>query len=230
MKTAEREAGAGAMPFIVRPMNERDIPQAREIERDAFPSLFPPTPFRRELGSHTSSYLVACLREDADGDSPLADSPAESARPFVGRLVDGARDLWRLRPLTRQSHRELVVGFIGVWYVVDQAHIVSVGVRSECRSQGVGELLLISAIEQAMGRASKEATLEVRVSNHAARNLYQKYGFKEHGTRRGYYSDNQEDALIMTTDPICMASYSAEFGQLVQAHERRWGQAERHLP
>ena len=217
------------MPFVVRPMEEEDLLQLQEIERDAFPNLFPPTPFRRELKSQTSLYLVACLREgeDAAVTGPMAeDSSSGRSRPLMGRLLDGARDLWSLRSSAWQPGQELLAGFIGVWYVVEQAHVVSVGVRSHYRGSGIGELLLIKAMEHAMACRAKEVTLEVRVSNYVAKNLYRKYGFIERGIRKGYYSDNREDAVIMTTDPIGVDSYSTEFHVLVRAHEDRWGPTE----
>ena len=72
-------------------------------------------------------------------------------------------------------------------------------------------------------------TLEVRTSNHAARNLYLKYGFKERGVRKAYYSDNGEDALIMTTGRIDLPAFAKHLKTVVQAHERRWGCSERVL-
>ena len=113
--------------------------------------------------------------------------------------------------------------------MVDEAHIVSVGVRREYRGHGLGELLLIGAIEQAMARRARVVTLEVRPSNNVARNLYRKYGFSDRGRRKGYYTDDGEDAIIMTTEPIFLQSYREQFRGLVRGHERRWGGAERVL-
>ena len=109
----------------------------------------------------------------------------------------------------------------------DDAHIVSVGVRTDYRGCGIGELLLIGAIEQAQQRRMPAVTLEVRVSNHIAQNLYKKYGFEEMGVRKGYYSDNREDALIMTVSGIRSQSYREEFERLTKSHRQRWGRAER---
>ncbi|CAI7989174.1 Putative [ribosomal protein S18]-alanine N-acetyltransferase [Geodia barretti] len=113
--------------------------------------------------------------------------------------------------------------------MVDEAHIVSIGVRSEYRGLGLGELLLISAIEQAIETESRVVTLEVRVSNHVAQNLYKKYSFTERGVRRGYYSDNREDALIMTTEPIRHDTYREELKGLITSHEKRWGPCPRQI-
>ena len=109
----------------------------------------------------------------------------------------------------------------------DDAHIISVGVRTGFRGYGIGELLLIGAIEQAQQRRMPAVTLEVRISNHIAQNLYKKYGFEAMGVRKGYYSDNREDALIMTAHSIRNQTYRDEFQRLTELHRQRWGSAER---
>jgi hypothetical protein len=85
---------------------------------------------------------------------------------------------------------------------VDEAHITTFAVRKTWRRQGVGERLLIALLALAEARGAREATLEVRPSNHPARRLYEKYGFAPVGVRPRYYSDDNEDALIMTTDRL----------------------------
>lgn len=91
----------------------------------------------------------------------------------------------------------MVVGYAGMWKVCDEGHITNVAVHPEFRKNGVGskligELLRISAME-----GIKSLTLEVRKGNIPARRLYEKYGFKPEGLRKGYYADNGEDAVIM---------------------------------
>ena len=116
-----------------------------------------------------------------------------------------------------------MAGFVGLWYVADEVHIVSIGVRSEYRGLGLGEMLLISAIEQARQMKTRVMTLEVRMSNYVAQNLYKKYGFTRRGVRKGYYTDNREDALIMTSTPLGTDDYARSFRALSIAHEHRWG-------
>lgn len=230
------------MPYAVRPLEERDLPQAARIERDAFPSLFPPTSFHREIKNPMASYLVAWRREGAPEDAPeddmesptpasasLSPSQGDGHRPGIGRLVRNALSLWPRRDPGLEAGQQFIAGFLGTLYMVGEAHIVSVGVWRDYRGKGIGELLLIAAIEQAMERRARVVTLEVRVSNHVARNLYAKYGFVERGLRKAYYSDNREDALIMTTEPIHLPPYANDLRRLVDAHERRWGRAERVL-
>jgi len=95
-----------------------------------------------------------------------------------------------------------IVGFAGIWLLVDEAHIPTFATRSAWRRQGIGERLLAALLDLALARGAKEATLEVRPSNIPAKRLYEKFGFKVVGVRPRYYSDNNEDALIMTTDTL----------------------------
>jgi ribosomal-protein-alanine N-acetyltransferase len=95
-----------------------------------------------------------------------------------------------------------VVGYAGMWLIIDEAHITTFAVRRPWRRCGVGERLLLALLDLAVQRGAKETTLEVRPSNVPARRLYEKYGFRPMGLRPRYYSDNNEDALILTTDPL----------------------------
>lgn len=89
------------------------------------------------------------------------------------------------------------IGYGGVWIVVDEAHITNIAVRPEYRGKKIGETLLKQLQNLAREKGAKTMTLEVRVSNHVAQNLYRKLGFKNGGIRKGYYTDNFEDALVM---------------------------------
>jgi ribosomal-protein-alanine N-acetyltransferase len=95
-----------------------------------------------------------------------------------------------------------IVGFAGIWLLVDEAHVTTFATRRAWRRRGVGERLLLALLDLAAARGAHEATLEVRPSNTPARRLYAKYGFKVVGIRPRYYSDNNEDALIMTTPEL----------------------------
>ena len=232
MSTVEKQPQVRTMQYAVRPLTEADINQAAEIERDAFPTLFPSTSFRRELRNKMARYLVAWKQSAPDDESPAAkssqiDDGNDGERPFLSKIFNSARNIIPRRPSTWQPGQQFIAGFLGTWHMVDEAHIVAVGVRSELRGEGIGELLLISAIEQAMEMKAKVVTLEVRVSNHVAINLYKKYGFTERGIRRGYYTDNRENAAIMTTAPINVSPYPEEFRQLVIEHAQRRGHSER---
>jgi len=97
---------------------------------------------------------------------------------------------------------DALVGFAGLWIMVDEAHVTTFAVHPRWRRRGIGERLLLVLLELSAARHAREATLEVRLSNVAARRLYEKYGFRPVGIRPRYYSDNGEDALIMTTDDL----------------------------
>ena len=97
---------------------------------------------------------------------------------------------------------DTVAAYGGMWLMVDEAHITTFAVHPAWRRQRIGERLLLAFLDIAVERDAHEATLEVRLSNLPARKLYEKYGFRPVGLRPRYYSDDHEDALIMTTEPL----------------------------
>lgn len=92
---------------------------------------------------------------------------------------------------------EQVVGYCGVWIVVDEAHITNIAILPQYRGKKLGEALMRKMIELAKEMGAKSMTLEVRVTNFVAQSLYRKFGFQEGAIRKNYYTDNQEDALVM---------------------------------
>ena len=114
-----------------------------------------------------------------------------------------------------------VVGFAGLWVMVDEGHVTTFAVDPRFRRRGVGERLLLALLDIAEARRAREATLEVRLSNMPARRLYEKYGFRPVGIRPRYYSDNGEDALIMTTDPLAAPAMRERIARLRLALEAR---------
>jgi len=107
-----------------------------------------------------------------------------------------------------------LIAYGGIWLMVDEAHITTFAVDPAWRRQGVGETLLLALLDLAVARHAREATLEVRLSNLPARRLYEKYGFRPVGLRPRYYSDNGEDALIMTTEPLTGATMRRRLSEL----------------
>jgi ribosomal-protein-alanine N-acetyltransferase len=89
------------------------------------------------------------------------------------------------------------IGYGGMWLIVDEAHVTNIAVREPYRGKGYGERLLRELMRTAAWRGAVRMTLEVRVTNHVAQSLYRKLGFYDAGIRPRYYTDNQEDALIM---------------------------------
>lgn len=114
-----------------------------------------------------------------------------------------------------------VIGYAGLWIVVDEAHVTTFAVAPAWRRRGIGERLLMALLDVSIDAGAREATLEVRLSNLAARRLYEKFGFRPVGIRPRYYSDDNEDALIMTTEPLAdalmVARLAARRAELVAA-------------
>ena len=95
-----------------------------------------------------------------------------------------------------------LVGYAGTWHIIDEGHLTTIAVKKEFLRNHIGEAIMQRIIEDCYKDKVKYLTLEVRVSNIPAIKLYEKYGFQSLGTRKGYYQDNNEDALIMWTENI----------------------------
>lgn len=104
-----------------------------------------------------------------------------------------------------------LVAYCGCWQILEEAHITNIAVSTNCRRNHIGEALLKTLIDYCYKNMVKYITLEVRVSNIAAIELYKKYSFKSLGTRKGYYQDNNEDALIMWTENIFYDKFRTEY-------------------
>ncbi len=98
-----------------------------------------------------------------------------------------------------------LIGVIVVWLILDEAHVATLAVHPDFRHQGVAQRMLLYALIQSAKRGALKATLEVRENNLIAQHLYQRFGFKVVGRRKGYYRDNHEDALIMTVEPLSLS-------------------------
>jgi ribosomal-protein-alanine N-acetyltransferase len=192
-------------------MRPADIAQVMDIERESFPSMWPQTAYASELKNPLARYFVL-VEDGEDGSSGL---PAEGA---LHRL---ARRLLR-REREEPPTRRLIVGLVGVWLMVDQAHVVTIAVREAFRRQGAGALLLLAAMETALAEKMDATTLEYRKANEPARALYEKFGFLNVGERPRYYSDTNEDAVIMTTPPLSSKSYREKYERLKRELEGRW--------
>ncbi|MGH2417217.1 MAG: ribosomal protein S18-alanine N-acetyltransferase [Candidatus Limnocylindria bacterium] len=97
---------------------------------------------------------------------------------------------------------DLIVGFAGIWMMVDEAHITTFGVHPDWRRQAIGRQLLLNLAEISIAIGARRMTLEVRESNEVAQALYAAFGFEVLGRRRAYYTDDGEDALVMTTPDL----------------------------
>jgi len=220
-----------AVRYQVRPMDLGDISQVMEIEEESFLNMWPAMAFKRDIQhNRLARYLVVVeQREGAEEAAapPAEGEPGEMPVPpvGVGRWLGELNRLFGSEEEVEAS-REPIVGFVGVWLTLDEAHIVTIAVRESHRGRGIGELLLIAAIALATLNDQDVVTLEVRASNQAAQALYEKYGFKKVGVRHRYYSDNHEDAVIMTTDSIHAAPYRELCQRLRREHRQRCGDYE----
>jgi len=210
----------------MRLMRKGDIAQVTEIDREAFPTQWPPANYQRELENRLAHYIVAC-----DVGKTVEEPRVEVASgkglsgvaSRVKRLFSHDRFFGEELP---PSGQEYILGFAGFWVMADEAHLINIAVRKSYRRQGIGEFLLISVIDLATELNIGIITLEVRASNAAAQSLYCKYGFTQVGLRRGYYISEREDGVLMSsTENITSASFQAYFQQLKQAHTRKWGAA-----
>ncbi len=120
----------------------------------------------------------------------------------------------RLASYTVARVEEEIVGYAGMWVIMDEAHITTIAVDPSHRGQHIGERLLVGLIDEALNRRARWMTLEVRKSNTAAQALYKKYGFREIGVRKGYYSDNREDAIVMWTGNLWEPEFQDRFRSL----------------
>jgi len=201
--------------LTIRTMRLEDIPQVSEIEREAFPPPWPQTNFKRDLTVNTlTRYLVICKESQEPGLQPdhLDVSNSSELAPIskLGPLRAAIGHFFH-RKNGVGSARQPILGFAGLWFMADEAHLANIAVRESYRRRHIGERLLISTIELAIEQNARIITLEVRESNKAAQNLYRKYGFFDVGVRRGYYTDNKEDAILMTAESICTASFREAF-------------------
>ena len=206
------------MRYVIRPMRLADVSQATEIDRECFPTQWPTPSYRSDLLSNRLAHYLVAYEKD-NHNAFIEEMEQHETR--INRFLGGARRLIYPKGASHSSQR--IVGVTGFWLMAGEAHIITMGIRPSYQRQGIGELLLISTIDLAMTQHAEVMTLEVRLSNSAAQALYQKYGFKKTGVRKGYYNDNHEDAVIMTTDTLCTAFFKSKFQLLKQAHIEKMG-------
>ena len=171
--------------IVIEPMQLEDLPQVRRIEKASFSVPWPRDSYRREILNNSRAWYFVARRTGVEPPPP----PPPRRFPF---------NLWPPVPVTAED----VVAFGGMWLMIDEAHITTIAVGPEYRGRGFAEALIIEMVKLSRSRGATRMTLEVRMSNRVAQNLYRKYGFVDHGVRPRYYSDDREDALIMWSEPI----------------------------
>jgi len=186
-------------PYRVEPMQWDDVPQVMAIERKSFTLPWSDYTYRHEILENRNAHYLVARRVDGWISKPVS---------WWGRLL-------------KREVRAPVVGYGGFWIVIDEAHISTIASDVKWRGHGIGELMLLAMIERSSELGAHEVTLEVRVSNTVAQNLYRKYGFEVVGRRPGYYRDNDEDADLMTVSGVYTAEYQAKLKALREALEDR---------
>lgn len=187
--------------YVVRPMEPGDVAMVATIDRLSFSSPWLPSSYLYELSHPRSSFFYTLLKPGISEDAPLS-----TRRNWLQRLRE------MLLPMEKD---ERVIGFVGFRLEYPEAHITTIAVHPDWRGKGLGELLLLTALEKALELDARFVTLEVRASNHIAQHLYRKYGFRYTGVYRGYYRDG-EDAWLMELE-IQQSAYRTRLAALHRA-------------
>ena len=197
--------------YIIEPMTQEDVEEVSRVERQCFTNPWPVSAYRRELKNPRQNYYIV-LRDDPEAD--VADVPVvhngEAREPRRPRRFA----FWSLGQRSVESAPPPIIGFAGMWNLLDEAHVTTIGVLPQYRGRGLGELLFLEMIDEAIRRDVTWLTLEVRVTNHSAQELYKKYGFSIQGRRPRYYSDNNEDAFVMWSGSFRDPDYRKRIEQL----------------
>lgn len=200
------------MSYKIRPMRREDVDQVVEIDKEAFPTQWPPTNYRNELRNHLARYIVVYQEKDLVNSKESPTGLFATIRRWFGGsdLHDALKE-------------DYIIGFAGCWIMADENHITEIAVREPFRYLGIGQLMMITLIEIGIELKTILATLEVRVSNTPAQKLYEKLDFEVVGLRKRYYNDNHEDALIMTNNKINSPEFQSEVARIKLNLTKRWG-------
>ena len=195
-----------ALSFRVEAMTLPDIPPVMEIEEVSFSAPWSARAYDYELRYNEMAYYFVVRAQGRD----VACNVSTQTRQAWWRR-------WFAHAHAPVGAPAPVVGYAGFWVMVDEAHISTLATHPQWRRRGIAELLLLAMTERAAELDARVLTLEVRASNVSAQALYRKYGFDVVGRRTQYYSDNNEDALIMTTPPLTSAEYQRDLQALKTA-------------
>jgi ribosomal-protein-alanine N-acetyltransferase len=204
------------LTYTIRPMVKEDIDQVNAIDHEAFPTQWPPSNYRQELQNKIAYYLVVY---DSAKMVKARNAPPQKKTGIFSFLL-----FWKKRKPSLKNPtppQQEIIGFSGIWMMADEAHVTNLAVRHKYRRKGIGELLLLATIDLANELKARFMTLEVRASNLVAQSLYGKYGFVKMGVRRGYYLDDHEDAVIMSTDMLSSPSFQEHIRQLRETLKKK---------
>jgi ribosomal-protein-alanine N-acetyltransferase len=169
-----------------------------------------PAPRRLQIERMAQDDLAAVLRIEA-----LSFSTAWPPNAFANEIRDNKLAHYFVGRLDGT-----VVAYGGIWVILEDSHVTTIAVHPEYRGLKLGEEMLLRLLDEAIAQGASWITLEVRESNDVAQKLYRKYGFTTVSTRRGYYSDNGENALVMWAGNLKGELYAARLRVLRAALER----------
>lgn len=201
-----------------------DVPEVARVERRSFTNPWPTSAYRRELGNPQQNHYIV-LRSTREHEGDHAALPRGIARRTFLPLGFG-----RKHDEAQPTKSLPILGFAGMWNAFDEAHVTTIAVDEPYRGQGLGEVLIAALFDEAGRRGANWLTLEVRVSNDPAIALYNKWGFSIQGTRKRYYSDNNEDAHVMWSKAISDPVYRHDLAILRHRVLQRVGGAVEGLP
>lgn len=195
-----------------------EVADAREMARllrEVFPDFDNPVSYVRDIQRQDVAHILA-VRKLTDRERIAAGNQNSG---LLQSITSKLPIPWRgSNNGNRSQYGERIAGMVSVWVVMDQAHITAIATSPHERRRGIGGLLMVLAINEAIDRGAEVATLEVRKSNQRAQALYKRFGFTETGVRHKYYSDNKEDALIMSTPNMHQQSFRRLFQRQVDEH------------
>ncbi|TAN30365.1 MAG: ribosomal-protein-alanine N-acetyltransferase [Actinomycetota bacterium] len=185
-----------------------------------------------DLGQFLSSLEVVAMRKK-HLDQVMDIERRAYPNPWTRSVFESELSQGVTRSYIVALHSRAVTGYCGTLYIIDEAHITNIAVDPDWQRMHIGTLLMSEIVRRAWNRNIQAITLEVRVSNFKAQRLYQRFGFQPAGIRKGYYQENNEDALIMWAYDIDSGEYherikniEAQAGIPVESRRRRrhlWG-------
>jgi ribosomal-protein-alanine N-acetyltransferase len=128
---------------------------------------------------------------------------------FQRELVSGRHNICMVAEID-----ERIVGFVCIYFVLDEGHITNIAVDKLFRNHGIATYMMLAVVDIMMSKGVKRLTLEVRRTNEVAQHLYSRFGFKMKGLRKKYYTDNDEDAYIFWTDDITSEDYLSSIAKI----------------
>jgi ribosomal-protein-alanine N-acetyltransferase len=185
--------------LLLRYMTVADLPQVMEIDRLSFEIPWSEKSYRYEMNESDQSFMV------------VLEWNRQRAATRWQRWLN-------IRPYSERR----ILGYGGMWYIAGEAHISTIAVHPKGRGHGWGEILLAGMVRRGMILEADEVALEVRVTNHRAQHLYEKYAFQTVDIKKRYYRNNGEDAYDMRIDvhnPSICSHFEEQYHALFTRHQ-----------